>query len=82
VNIEMACPRYFAFGVFELGNPHHKMFKWQLQSAVGRGRPLAHDVARVADGITAGLRQFSIAVQRCEGMAIDFLSFFATGCAL
>ncbi|KAH9220590.1 hypothetical protein DL95DRAFT_442656 [Leptodontidium sp. 2 PMI_412] len=41
------------------------MFKWHVHSAIGRGRPAAHDFAKVADGIAASLRQFSISASRC-----------------
>merc|ERR1711939_232344 len=44
-------------------NPHN-MFKWHVHSAIGRGRPASHDFARVADGIAASLRQFSISASR------------------
>ncbi|KAK2625557.1 hypothetical protein QTJ16_004869 [Diplocarpon rosae] len=40
------------------------MFKWHVNSALGRGRPVPHDLARVADGIAASLRQFSISAAR------------------
>jgi hypothetical protein len=40
------------------------MFKWHVHSAIGRGRPVAHDFSRVADGIAASLRQFSISVSK------------------
>ncbi|CZR55305.1 uncharacterized protein PAC_05192 [Phialocephala subalpina] len=36
------------------------MYKWHVHSAIGRGRPLASDFARVTDGIAASLRQFSL----------------------
>lgn len=42
----------------------HNMFKWHVHSAIGRGRPAAHDLTRVADGIAASLRQFSISASR------------------
>ncbi|KAG4430250.1 hypothetical protein IFR05_014276, partial [Cadophora sp. M221] len=41
------------------------MFKWHVHSAIGRGRPAGHDFAKVADGIAASLRQFSISASRC-----------------
>ncbi|KAE9368491.1 hypothetical protein N431DRAFT_346725 [Stipitochalara longipes BDJ] len=40
------------------------MFKWHVNSAIGRGRPAANDCSRVADGIAASLRQFSISLSR------------------
>ena len=40
------------------------MFKWHVHSAIGRGRPVAHDFARVADGIAASLRAFSVSARR------------------
>ncbi len=40
------------------------MFKWHVHSAIGRSRPAAHDLSRVADGIAASLRQFSISLSR------------------
>ncbi|KAK0118168.1 hypothetical protein ONS95_012473 [Cadophora gregata] len=40
------------------------MFKWHVHSAIGRGRPATHDFARVAEGIAASLRQFSISASR------------------
>ncbi|KAL2063497.1 hypothetical protein VTL71DRAFT_5302 [Oculimacula yallundae] len=40
------------------------MFKWHVNSAIGRSRPAAHDLARVTDGIAASLRQFSISASR------------------
>jgi hypothetical protein len=36
------------------------MYKWHVHSAIGRGRPLAGDFAKVADGIASSLRQFHI----------------------
>ncbi|KAG9247021.1 hypothetical protein BJ878DRAFT_494663 [Calycina marina] len=35
------------------------MFKWHVQSAIERSRPLGSDYSRVADGIAASLRLFS-----------------------
>lgn len=43
------------------------MFKWHVNAAIGRGRPVAADVSRVADGIAASLRQFSISLSRHDG---------------
>jgi hypothetical protein len=40
------------------------MYKWHLNSAIGRGRPVSSDLQRVTDGIAASLRQFSIALSR------------------
>ncbi|KAF8865300.1 hypothetical protein BDZ45DRAFT_612455 [Acephala macrosclerotiorum] len=40
------------------------MYKWHVHSAIGRGRPLASDFAKVADGIAASLRQFSLCASR------------------
>ncbi len=40
------------------------MFKWHVHSAIGRGRPAANEFSRVADGITASLRQFSVSLSR------------------
>ncbi|RDL33108.1 uncharacterized protein BP5553_08547 [Venustampulla echinocandica] len=40
------------------------MYKWHMHSAIGRGRPIASDLTRVADGITASLRQFSVSLSR------------------
>jgi hypothetical protein len=40
------------------------MFKWHVHSAIGRGKPVANDLGRVADGIAASLRQFSISLSR------------------
>jgi hypothetical protein len=42
----------------------HTMYKWHVNSAIGRGRPLANDFLRAADGIAASLRQFSISLPR------------------
>ena len=42
------------------------MYKWHVNSAIGRGRPLANDLSRVADGIAASLRNFSISVSRAD----------------
>jgi hypothetical protein len=42
------------------------MYKWHVNSAVGRGRPFTNDFARVADGIAASLRQFSVSISRAE----------------
>ncbi|KAF4636672.1 hypothetical protein G7Y89_g1403 [Cudoniella acicularis] len=41
------------------------MYKWHVHSAIGRGRPVANDLSRVADGIAASLRQFSISASKC-----------------
>ncbi|OBT70059.1 hypothetical protein VE03_00580 [Pseudogymnoascus sp. 23342-1-I1] len=43
------------------------MFKWHLQSAVSRSRPVANDLKVVSDGIAASLRQFHASVSRAEG---------------
>ncbi|TVY51263.1 hypothetical protein LCER1_G006652 [Lachnellula cervina] len=40
------------------------MYKWHVHSAIGRGRPVGSDISRVADGIAASLRQFSISLSR------------------
>jgi hypothetical protein len=40
------------------------MYKWHVHSAIGRGRPLANDFSRVADGIAASLRAFSISASK------------------
>jgi hypothetical protein len=40
------------------------MYKWHVHSAIGRGRPVAGDISRVADGVAASLRQFSISISR------------------
>ncbi|KAH8813175.1 hypothetical protein F5884DRAFT_751466 [Xylogone sp. PMI_703] len=42
------------------------MYKWHVHSAIGRGRPLASDLARVTDGIAASLRQFSISASKAS----------------
>lgn len=38
--------------------------RFACHSTIGRGRPLASDLARVTDGIAASLRQFSISLSR------------------
>ncbi|OBT55790.1 hypothetical protein VE04_04286 [Pseudogymnoascus sp. 24MN13] len=43
------------------------MFKWHIQSAVSRSRPVANDLKVVSDGIAASLRQFHASVSRAEG---------------
>ncbi|OBT89465.1 hypothetical protein VE02_02049 [Pseudogymnoascus sp. 03VT05] len=43
------------------------MFKWHLQSAVSRSRPVANDLKVVSDGIAASLRQFHASASRAEG---------------
>ncbi|KFZ11017.1 hypothetical protein V501_04944 [Pseudogymnoascus sp. VKM F-4519 (FW-2642)] len=43
------------------------MFKWHIQSAVSRSRPVANDFKVVSDGIAASLRQFHASVSRAEG---------------
>ncbi|ESZ89601.1 hypothetical protein SBOR_10013 [Sclerotinia borealis F-4128] len=43
------------------------MFTRHVQSVIGGGRPLAHDFARVSDGIATSLRAFSSSVRRSEG---------------
>ncbi len=40
------------------------MYKWQVQSAIAHGGRIGGDMARVADGISASLRQFSISLSR------------------
>lgn len=40
------------------------MYKWHVHSAIGRGRPIAGDFAKVADGIAASLRQFSLSASK------------------
>ena len=40
------------------------MYKWHVNSAIGRGRPLANDLSRVADGIASSLRMFSVSVSK------------------
>jgi hypothetical protein len=50
-----------------------KMYKWHVNSAISRGRPLANDFLKAADGIAASLKQFSISVSRAaedEGTSI------------
>lgn len=42
----------------------HIMYKWHVHSAIGRGRPIGNDISRVADGIAASLRHFSVSVSR------------------
>jgi hypothetical protein len=42
------------------------MYKWHVHSAIGRGRPLANDLMRAADGIAASLRHFSVSLSRAE----------------
>lgn len=42
------------------------MFTRHVQSAIGGGRPLAHDFARVSEGIRASLRAFSSSVRKSE----------------
>ncbi|KAI9880146.1 MAG: hypothetical protein M1830_005175 [Pleopsidium flavum] len=42
------------------------MYKWQVHSAIGRGRPLPTDFSRLADGIAGSLRQFHISSTRAE----------------
>lgn len=55
------------------------MFTRHVQSAIGGGRPLGHDLTRVSEGIKASLRAFSSSVRRSEeGKGSDngkFLSF-------
>ncbi|CAG8972974.1 hypothetical protein HYALB_00008334 [Hymenoscyphus albidus] len=36
------------------------MYKWHAHSAIGRGRPVAQDISRVADRIAASLRHFTV----------------------
>ncbi|PQE29985.1 hypothetical protein CJF32_00000649 [Rutstroemia sp. NJR-2017a WRK4] len=43
------------------------MYKWHVHSAIGRGRPLTHDIASVAEGIATTLRAFSSSARRAEG---------------
>ncbi|KFY12477.1 hypothetical protein V492_03846 [Pseudogymnoascus sp. VKM F-4246] len=43
------------------------MFKWHVQSAVSRSRPVANDLKVVSDGIAASLRQFHASAARAEG---------------
>ncbi|KFY86490.1 hypothetical protein V500_07598 [Pseudogymnoascus sp. VKM F-4518 (FW-2643)] len=43
------------------------MFKWHIQSAVSRSRPVANDLKVVSDGIAASLRQFHASASRAEG---------------
>lgn len=40
------------------------MYKWHVNSAIGRGRPSASDFSRVADRIAASLRHFSVSTSR------------------
>lgn len=40
------------------------MYKWHVNSALGRGRPISNDIMRVTEGIASSLRQFSISAQR------------------
>ena len=42
----------------------YSMYKWHVHSAIGRGRPLANDLSRAADGIAASLRAFSVSLSR------------------
>jgi hypothetical protein len=42
------------------------MLKWQVNSAIGRGRPLCGEFAKVADGIAASLRQFHVSVSLAD----------------
>ncbi|KAK6612846.1 hypothetical protein H4I95_01190 [Botrytis cinerea] len=42
------------------------MFTRHVQSAIGGGRPLGHDLTRVSEGIKASLRAFSSSVRRSE----------------
>ncbi|QSZ29690.1 hypothetical protein DSL72_004207 [Monilinia vaccinii-corymbosi] len=42
------------------------MFTRHVQSAVGGGRPVGHDLARVSEGIRASLRAFGSSVRRSE----------------
>ncbi|ELR10013.1 hypothetical protein VC83_06416 [Pseudogymnoascus destructans] len=42
------------------------MFKWHIQSAVGRSRPVANDLKVVSDGIAASLRQFHASASQAE----------------
>ncbi|CAD6457367.1 d4a89675-cdfe-496c-967d-796596d77ec4 [Sclerotinia trifoliorum] len=42
------------------------MFTRHVQSAIGGGRPLTHDLMRVSEGIQASLRAFSSSVRRSE----------------
>lgn len=55
------------------------MYKWHIHSAIGRGRPLGNDFARVTDGIAASLRQFhvsaSIAAENNGKQELDRWSF-------
>ncbi|KFY26238.1 hypothetical protein V493_04208 [Pseudogymnoascus sp. VKM F-4281 (FW-2241)] len=43
------------------------MFKWHIQSAISRSRPVANDLKIVSDGIAASLRQFHASASRAEG---------------
>jgi len=52
---------------FESRAFQHVMYKWQVHSAIGRGRPLQTDFGRLADGIAVSLRQFHISSTRAEG---------------
>ncbi|KAL3422148.1 hypothetical protein PVAG01_06304 [Phlyctema vagabunda] len=48
------------------------MYKWSVQSALGRARPGAPDMVRVAEGIAASLRSFSISASRAADEAKPF----------
>jgi hypothetical protein len=50
-----------------LSHRQHTMFKCHVNSAIGRGRPAANEFSRVADGIAASLRQFSVSLSRSVG---------------
>jgi hypothetical protein len=53
------------------------MFTRHVQSAIGGGRPLGHDLTRVSEGIKASLRAFSSSVRRSEeGKGNDNGKFF------
>jgi hypothetical protein len=52
------------------------MYKWHVHSAIGRGRPLAQDIARVTDGIATTLRAFSSSARNAEGNGtFEFLRY-------
>ena len=59
------------------------MFTRHVHSAIGGGRPLAHDFAKVSEGIAASLRAFSSSVRRsAEGDGMFSVSFCFHDCLL
>lgn len=63
MNIDF-CPESSKFQ--NLLSKQHTMYKWHVNSAIGRGGPFKNDFTRVADGIAASLRQFSVSISRAE----------------